>query len=170
MLRQQKVRTSHWHTSGFNALVLGPAGVWACSVEVVFVCVIGVWQLWQHLDVWAGVSGQVPCRLLHNRAKRGPSAWPTPRRSLWMSRQSCSKTPSLLSGCRAGSYFHNVSCQTASHMTGLSLDAVCQSTCELSVKAAEMTLTEAIVSQRDAACWVGQLKRGILKQRRSIER
>lgn len=48
-----------------------------------------------------------------------------------------SKTPSVILVCRVVNYFHNVSCQTTSRITGCSLDTVCQSTCELSVTPAE---------------------------------
>lgn len=48
-----------------------------------------------------------------------------------------SKMPSVILVCRVVNYFHNVSCQTTSRITGCSLDTVCQSTCELSVTPAE---------------------------------
>lgn len=63
---------------------------------------------------------------------------------------------SLISLFSAGNYFHNVSCQTTSHMTAISLDAVCQHTCELSVKPTEITNRSyckplSLVVQEDAA-------------------
>lgn len=119
MLRQQKVRTSHWHTRGFNMLVLGPAGVWVCSVKLVFVCVRVVTVVttlgrgsrcrWPSAVLTAAPSEPTEARQFgpHQGTLCECLAMPRPKR------------PSLIPPCTAGDYFHNVSCQTTSHMIGL---------------------------------------------------
>lgn len=117
MFRQHKV-TRRWNTCGLNTLVLWPAEVWVRSLEVA--CARSCCDSCDNTCLSEQVSTAKCCA---DCCTAKPSVCPTPRRSLWTSSQSYSKTLFLVAVCRAGNYFHSVSCQAASHTTGLSLDA-----------------------------------------------